>query len=423
MATEFICNIDTGNGIGTDYTSLSKWITALKSSGGVNIDLTSNTNLTKCMVFSGNLFNSIPDGTILTLYRNNISQGTTCVCGHTNYNGQILCVNISNASQTYQANDEWRIDANNRFVINNMGDSVILVASCRCTTGISDTSTTIDIITGINNYIKIWTDPSEGYRHRGKWDPSKYNISMPSAISTTPPIKIISQYVRIDGLQVYVDRIALGTVYGITAVPITSITDIQISNNIVKTGSHINGGSAIELSYDLGITNMVAKVWNNIVYSDTTSAGGGGGIKVGDIDWAAYVYNNTIYNFSYGIIGAPSCHAKNNLLYKNTVNYYSYFNTDSTNNLSGPTLTDAPSLNARQAQPVTFVDEVNKDLHLDKTDIGAMNYGANLYNDPNIPFQNDIDGNNRGGAGAIWDIGADEYSSLCPPIQIIFQVI
>jgi hypothetical protein len=58
---------------------------------------------------------------------------------------------------------------------------------------------------------------------------------------------------------------------------------------------------------------------------------------------------------------------------------------------------------------VTFVGSGN--YHLSSSDTEARNNGTNLYNDSYYAFQTDIDGDDRGGSGAQWDIGADEYAA------------
>ena len=52
----------------------------------------------------------------------------------------------------------------------------IAIAKCRCTGGTADTSVSIDgWTTSSTQYIKIWTDPAESYRHAGVY-PSSGNI-------------------------------------------------------------------------------------------------------------------------------------------------------------------------------------------------------------------------------------------------------
>ena len=119
-----------------------------------------------------------------------------------------------------------------------------------------------------------------------------------------------------------------------------------------------------------------------------------------------YVYNNTVVDCDTGILSlSGTVIAKNNLVYDNNDNYSGSFNASSTNNLSGPIQSDAPGSNPRNAVTVTFVNAGVDDFHLDSTDTGAMDYGADLSGDADLPISDDIDGQTRSGT---WDIGADE---------------
>jgi len=69
----------------------------------------------------------------------------------------------------------------------------------------------------------------------------------------------------------------------------------------------------------------------------------------------------------------------------------------------------------RNSQTFSFTDASNGDFHLTASDTGARGYGTNLYNDSVYAFQTDIDGDDRGGSGAQWDIGADECVVSLPP--------
>jgi hypothetical protein len=51
----------------------------------------------------------------------------------------------------------------------------------------------------------------------------------------------------------------------------------------------------------------------------------------------------------------------------------------------------------------------NYDFHLRAGDSAARGYGANLRNDANLAFSDDIDGESRPENGA-WDIGADQVA-------------
>ena len=113
--------------------------------------------------------------------------------------------------------------------------------------------------------------------------------------------------------------------------------------------------------------------------------------------------------------------AKNNLAYGNVYNYrpdprfvparsaVGTFDASSTNNLSGPTQTDAPGSNPRNATTVTFVNAAGDDFHLAATDTGARGQGADLSADAGLSFAVDVDGGPR---RAPWEIGADEVEAV-----------
>ena len=62
------------------------------------------------------------------------------------------------------------------------------IAKCRATGGTADTSPVFSISgwnTDSTHYVKIWTDPSESYRHDGKWNTGKYLLQVSNAIPIT----------------------------------------------------------------------------------------------------------------------------------------------------------------------------------------------------------------------------------------------
>jgi uncharacterized delta-60 repeat protein len=263
--------------------------------------------------------------------------------------------------------------------------------------------------TSADNYIKIYTpylstEVGASQRHSGKWDNSKYRIE-----SGVAPIRIGANSagagnVWIDGLQVYLSSVTGNGNSGILSYQTTQANH-RISNNIIRSVTN-NTYSYTGIYFFGAAASSEARIWNNIVYGFNGT--NGSGISNSDADYTAYVYNNTVYDCSVGYATSGTSIAKNNIAYNNTNNYSGSFNAASTNNLSGPSQTDAPGSNPRNAVTVTFVDPSGSppDFHLDSTDIGAKGYGTDLSGDASLDFTEDIDGGTRSG---LWDIGADEY--------------
>lgn len=291
----------------------------------------------------------------------------------------------------------------------------IAVAKCRCTGGTADTTAvTIDgWTTSATQYVKIWTDPAESYRHAGKWEVgNKYRLSVQVSWSVVYSIDIVEQYVKIDGLQIeFLDTGGYTFTGPIRNAGNETAQNVIISNCVIrkKPGSGYCGSGITTNAYYGRIKSI-----NNIIYDH-----GNAGIYCydGSTGTTGYFYNNTIHNCAAGIsLGANNrAVAYNNLIKSCTTPATGTFNAGSgynaTNNGSiGYTVTGG-AVGDRTGQTFTFVDEANDDFHLASNDAGALGYGTNLYNDANFPFQDDIDGQDRGGSGAQWDIGADEYVS------------
>jgi len=278
---------------------------------------------------------------------------------------------------------------------------------CESNGGSHTADTTVVVINGwtttVDYYINIHTTTAA--RHDGKWNTGKYRL-----ITTTgTAITNYEDYVRIEGLQ-----LNSGDSHGFYNDDIGTGGEIMISNNIVK------GNTATTVRGIFLYAERTFKVWNNIVY-DYTDANGVG-IYVIKLAANASVYNNTVYNCGVGLYRHSGTFvAKNNISYNNTDNYYGTFDASSTNNLSGPTQTDAPGLNSRNGVTVTFVNPTGSppDFHLASSDAGARNYGTDLSADANLPFSTDIDGQTRPGEN-VWDIGADEYVAVVTGGNLFF---
>jgi hypothetical protein len=266
--------------------------------------------------------------------------------------------------------------------------------------------------TTANDYIYIYTLPEA--RHNGKWDETKYRLVIAHS-SWWSPIQIQEEFTRIDGLQAKL--IDSGGSYPSVISPYfnNANSDVRISNNIIVVDSTSKTGGAVN---GIGVNNTYsnkAKIWNNIIYPISSSQYLRAGIEAvagSGVTREWYIYNNTVYGWYIGIYNYSFVNTivlKNNISYNNNDNYSGFFSASSTNNLSGPTQTDAPGSNPRNAVTVQFVDPDNYDFHLRVGDSAARGYGANLSNDANLAFSTDIDGENRPENGP-WDIGADQVA-------------
>lgn len=261
--------------------------------------------------------------------------------------------------------------------------------------------------TSATNYIHIYTpnntdtEVNQSQRHVGKWDDAKYRISAEPPGTAQDIIRVIEEYVRLDGLQI--EHLGVWDQSAALGIRIDTVTssDIRISNNIIKyTGDP--GASDVGIS-DIYNGGSEIRIWNNIVYDFTN-----GGISVG-YHGASYVYNNTVYGNDGGIscTTAGYATAKNNIAFNNSgEDYWGTFDSSSTNNLSKDATAPALGVYYRNAT-VYFVDAAGKDFHLSSLGGAAKKAGANLSADTDLAFDDDIDGETR---LAVWDIGADQMT-------------
>jgi hypothetical protein len=296
----------------------------------------------------------------------------------------------------------------------------IAVAKCRCTGGTADDGS-VEIAgwtTDSTRYIKIWTDPSESYRHSGKYSSTKYRLG--TKVSTdTYHISITEDFVRIDGLQFYrrTDGGAYSCVY--MGFDRTQITDIRISCCVFYQAETHASYSIVAIDYTSS-DHLRALVCNNVFIDFNDSSGkairaGNWYIDSDNTPWC--IFNNTFKNCN-GIVSAHdnAALAINNIFYSCTTPCSGVFASgtgyNSTDESSiGYTVTGGATAD-RVSQTFSFVDASGDDFHLQSTDGGARGYGLNLYNHATYPIQTDIDGQDRGGSGASWDIGADEVITV-----------
>ena len=381
---EFVSTIMESGG---DYDSLSSWESA------INCDLTSTS--TRVYSFSDHS-GTIPDGTTVST---DSGASTATLLHQSNLNNQVLLVNIQGS---FDAGDVVT-DGTNTVTLSDNGAPAIAVAKIDGTwTSPDTTAVTIDgWTTDADHYIRIYT--TETARHDGKWNTSKYRLDgVPRNVWAGGLLDINEDHVRIEGIQV---NSQLGTVSSDrTGIRIISGQEIRISYCIVKCSGTPSGGAMQGIRVEGGC--QIAKIWNCIVYdwnkvSDWWDAG-----IYSEISNTLYCYNNTVYNCRYGYKrgSSGSFLIKNNIAQNCHDGFDGTFHSDSDYNISDIS-GDAPGSNSKTCT-VSFVDEANGDFHLVSDDTCAKNSGVDLSSDPNLSFNDDIDGEIRSGT---WDIGADEY--------------
>jgi hypothetical protein len=293
----------------------------------------------------------------------------------------------------------------------------IAVATCRCTGGTADT--TILVIAGwttsATQYWKIWTDPAESYRHNGTYQTgNKYRH-----VSTTVDninLWVDCSYGEIHGLQFSIENTGVAVHQGCIGLgdATAGTLNLLLKDCILRdTATGLNAGIyRFGIALQSSTPTITAKIVNCIFYG---FKGGGdhhsSALMMSYAGGTYYIYNSTVYDCYCGLslIVASTANLKNCLFASNTICIENSTGTITVNYCasSDGTADDFGGSGNRVDQTFTFVGAA--DFHLASNDAGALGYGLNLYNDANYPFQTDIDGQDRGGAAASWDIGADQW--------------
>lgn len=293
------------------------------------------------------------------------------------------------AGTDYTSLNAWEDAMEGNLVIQNE----VAVATCRSTGGSADeTSVTIDgWTTDATHYIKIWTDPVEGYRHDGKWDETAYRLE----VSNDECLYILEDYVRVDGIQAKMTVIPDNETKAIRFLLQNADNDLRVSNCIVR-GNCSGTGSGIGIVTEDADINL--KVWNCLIY-DFISGNDTGfmGMYDGGAN-AFYVYNCTIHNCGKGFFNVDDG------IYNTAV-------FDCNDDFDDCAIADYCASDDgdgdHSVQPgnwsSVFLDYENGDFHLTAS-ADLKDAGTDLSD----TFSDDIDGETRTGT---WDIGADEKKS------------
>lgn len=222
----------------------------------------------------------------------------------------------------------------------------------------------------------------------------------------------IMEHLRIDGLQVL---ITVNNSSGYIGIKTTNANqtgagiDCRTTNCLVK--AVMTSGA---------IVGFVTRIWDG-------GASGNALVKncialdcnygFGEDNQYAKYYNCAAINCVYGFVADAAWQVTNCLASGCTIGFVGSFAAASNYNAEDDG-NGAPGANSYSATTFTFVNSGTGDFHLGSTDTGAIGRGYNLYNDATYSFQDDIDGQDRGGAAAAWDIGADEYVAAIVPLLL-----
>ncbi len=314
--------------------------------------------------------------------------------------------------------DDWSGD---KDITSTIGSDMVWNLACYGD-GSSDgkDTTHVDVggwVTGPLNYLKIFTprylsEVGITQRHGGIWNSNKYIIEITDdgTVEYSSALRIMEDYVRIDGLQVryinYDGPLAAdensGSAVTMFSPTLGTAVEFYFSNNILTTTTQDldNDNTVSGLFLGHNDINVTYYVWNNIIYDFNLEWGSTGIYADGD----SFIFNNTIYNTHIGIreIGGTIV-AKNNIVQATITPYNGTFDITSTNNISNNATVPNPA-NDFTSITLNFNDIISKDFHLEVTDTDAIDSAVDLSNTAPIYLFLNIDGDPR---GSNWNIGAD----------------
>ncbi|EKD29060.1 MAG: hypothetical protein ACD_79C00091G0001, partial [uncultured bacterium] len=264
--------------------------------------------------------------------------------------------------------------------------------------------------TGKDNYIRIFTpylntEVGVSQRYKGVWDVSKYYMQIAMSASYTSAFLIVDDFVKIDGIQFevsnagnYTDTSAVGDFLDSNDYDKV----LYISNCIFKSASPLQRGYGIKI----GDSDTTAYIYNNIIYGFQSNVTYNyGGIVFRNNLAQGYIYNNTIVDCYYGIAGGSNQILKNNIVLNSNTCLSGAFNSESDYNIVSDNT--GSGANSKNNATVKFIEPDNYNYHLSGLDRSAKYAGVDLSTDWYYPVSTDIDGETRGKVSA----GADEYGS------------
>lgn len=295
--------------------------------------------------------------------------------------------------------------------------TVYMAGTAADTTAVSANGQTLSAA----NYIRWTCDPGkgDGCNTTGIWSTSHYRLS---TSDNTTTLDVNDPYWQIVRLQI--EQTGGGDANshrGISFANLGGGDGPILLGNIIRcsgTCSSSPGSGANRNGVymnDNSAGNMI--VVNNLIYGFADKQFQ---LNTSGFGAATYaIYNNTFYGGAYGLWvyadgGPDTGYIKNNLLcgsssgdYFKTAEAWTSLTTG--NNVTCDT--SSPDASYRSAT-ISWVNQAGGDYHLQSSDSGAKDRGADLSADAIYSFSTDIDTDSRSGS---WDVGADEYYSAATP--------
>ena len=283
-----------------------------------------------------------------------------------------------------------------------------LTIKCRCTGGTADGPATINgFTTDATRYVKVWTDPSESYRHTGTYPSgNKYRIEN---TGLTAILTVSVANALIEGLAIK------STTSGTSGYP--SCFHVQMPNGRITFKSCFALGEGTTSSGNMGY-NCIYSTGAIVKYINCVATGfykSGSNYHCGFRQNALgtfYYYNCTSF---YNYIGFKQeqghAYAYNCIAARNYDDFYAWGVADhcASDDLDGTNAVDiSPGATEADDWAACFTDYANGDFSLKS---GSVCIGAGVDDPGSGLYSDDILGNAR---TSPWDIGAFEYVSAAP---------
>jgi hypothetical protein len=293
---------------------------------------------------------------------------------------------------------------------NLVASNTAMFVPCYASTSADNLAVAIDgWTTGTSSYIKIYTPVStsevgESQRHNGKWSDSKYRLQPSIAGASAEVIGINSDFIRLEGLQVY----AVGNTDIQSGMIIYGDGEIYVTHNIVKASlsGDVTAGYGIS-GHSTSYGNHY--IFNNIVYNWINGTSSVVGIS-GYSSKIVKIYNNTVYNCFIGIRrgGGSNPIIKNNAVFgcnDDLSDILTVLDHNASDDLDGTNAVDiSPCPVESDCWKGMFVDYENGDFRIRDTHSVLYDTGVAISD-----VTDDILGIARP-QGDAYDIGAFEYT-------------